>query len=135
MNPIREGAVVAVLLGSSLGSVVAQSSPGTKHYDRGSVRRGQWDTRRNRYSRTELSGWMQGRDHFGSSLERARRFGYDDGLSDGANDRRNGYSFRPDHYDNYKNADRGCPFVNKEKYRQNYRQGYEEGYRRGYYAR
>src|SRR5260221_3043325 len=74
---------------------------------------------------------------FSSNVDRARQFGYDDGLSDGANDRRSGYSFRPDHYDSYKNADRGCPsrIGNKDDYRQTYRQGYQQGYRRGYYER
>ena len=75
--------------------------------------------------------------HPGSNVVSGHLFGYEDGLGDGAHDRRTGYSFRPTHSDNYKNADRGCPsrFGSKERYSQTYRQGYEQGYLRGYYAR
>lgn len=66
--------------------------------------------------------------------EQARQVGYQDGVNDGASDRRTGHSFRPTHDDNYKNADRGynSSFGDKNTYKQYYRQGYESGYQRGW---
>lgn len=118
MHPIRAGAVAIVFLTGSLGSAVAQST------DRDQVR--------------TISKTAERRlNRKSGPMDRARQFGYDDGLSDGANDRRTGYSFRLKRYDNYKKADRGYGprFGSKEKYRQSYRQSYERGYRRGYYER
>lgn len=113
MNYIRQGVVMLVLLAGNWAWAwsVAQSSPAS--------------TQRRTYR------------HPGGSFASGRLFGYEDGLCDGAHDRRTGYSFRPTNSDNYKNADRGFTSTlgSKEQYSQTYRQGYAQGYRRGYYER
>jgi hypothetical protein len=64
----------------------------------------------------------------------ASEIGYREGLNDGRNDSRTGHSFRPQHDDNYKNADRGysSSMGDKNAYKHAYRNGYEQGYRAGY---
>jgi hypothetical protein len=64
----------------------------------------------------------------------ARQIGYQDGLNDGQYDRQSGHSFRPEHGDNFKHADRGYipNYGNKNFYKQDYRNAYEDGYSKGY---
>jgi hypothetical protein len=64
----------------------------------------------------------------------ARRMGRQDGVNDGANDRRTGHSFRPTHDTSYKHADTGYAwrFGNKNDYKAFYREGYTQGYEQGY---
>jgi hypothetical protein len=64
----------------------------------------------------------------------ARQYGYQDGINDGARDRRSGHSNRPTQDSNYKHADRGysSSYGNKDYYKQAYRQAYERGYQEGY---
>lgn len=72
--------------------------------------------------------------YYGRAIDSARRFGYQDGYSDGVNDRRTGHSFRPTHDDNYRHAERGYyrGFGSKNYYKQVYREGYTQGYQQGY---
>jgi hypothetical protein len=71
-----------------------------------------------------------------STMGSARQFGSQDGLNDGAQDRRTGHSFRPTEGNNYKSATRGYQsgFGSKDQYKQMYRQSYSEAYRQGYYG-
>src|SRR5579884_1411576 len=70
----------------------------------------------------------------GYDLRSAREFGYQDGLNDGAYDRRTGHSNRPTHWDNYKQADRGYipTYGNRNYYKDAYREAYLNGYQQGY---
>ncbi|MGZ4872956.1 MAG: hypothetical protein ACXVK3_14050 [Candidatus Angelobacter sp.] len=70
----------------------------------------------------------------GYGANSARQYGYQDGINDGARDRRTGHSNRPTQDSNYKHADRGynSSFGNKDYYKQAYRQAYESGYQQGY---
>lgn len=70
----------------------------------------------------------------GYGLNAARQSGYQDGLNDGAYDRRTGHSFRPNHNSNYKHGDRGYipNYGNKDYYKQAYREAYSNGYQQGY---
>ena len=64
----------------------------------------------------------------------AYRFGFQDGLTDGAADRQHGHKFsvRNDH--KYKKGDHGysSQFGAKDQYRNQYREAYERGYQQGY---
>jgi hypothetical protein len=64
----------------------------------------------------------------------AQQNGYQDGLNDGARDRRTGHSNRPTQDSNYKHADHGysSSYGDKNYYKQAYRQAYENGYQQGY---
>ncbi|MGC2697043.1 MAG: hypothetical protein WA738_14760 [Candidatus Angelobacter sp.] len=78
-----------------------------------------------------------GRGGYGSGgygANAARQNGYQDGLNDGARDRRSGHSNRPTQDSNYKHADHGysSTYGDKNYYKQGYRQAYENGYQQGY---
>jgi hypothetical protein len=75
-----------------------------------------------------------GYDRGGYGLNAARQYGYQDGLNDGARDRRSGHSNRPGQDSNYKHADRGyvSTYGNKDYYKQAYREAYSNGYQQGY---
>jgi hypothetical protein len=85
-------------------------------------RDGDWDRDRGGYGGT------------GYGMNSARRYGYQDGINDGARDRQTGHSDRPTQGGNYKHADHGysSSFGNKNYYKQAYRQAYENGYQLGY---
>jgi hypothetical protein len=70
----------------------------------------------------------------GNGASAARQYGYQDGINDGARDRRTGHSNRPTQDSNYKNATRGysSSYGDKNYYKQAYRQAYENGYQQGY---
>ena len=70
----------------------------------------------------------------GYGLNAARQNGSQDGLNDGANDRRTGHSFRPTQGDNYKHASHGYipTYGNKDYYKQAYREAYQSAYAQGY---
>jgi len=70
----------------------------------------------------------------GYGLNAARQYGYQDGINDGARDRRTGHSNRPTQDSNYKHADHGysSSYGDKNYYKQAYRQAYENGYQQGY---
>ena len=82
------------------------------------------------------------RDHDGDAYSQrgsdyrsvAYNTGYQDGLHDGAKDRRTGHSYRPFEHDTWKDADHNLSTVraDKQDYRNTYRQGYERGYQQGY---
>jgi hypothetical protein len=79
----------------------------------------------------------RGRGGYGGSgygMNAARQNGYQDGISDGARDRRTGHSNRPTEDGNYKHADHGysSSYGNKDYYKQAYRQAYENGYQQGF---
>src|SRR5215510_13159122 len=48
--------------------------------------------------------YNRGYYYYGNNV--ARRFGYQDGLNDGLNDRRTGHSYRPTHDSSFRHADR-----------------------------
>lgn len=79
-------------------------------------------------------GGYGGGGYGGYGLNAARQNGYQDGISDGAIDRRTGHSFRPTHDDNFKHADHGYipTYGNKEYYKQAYREAYQNAYAQGY---
>ena len=70
----------------------------------------------------------------GYGANAARQNGYQDGLNDGARDRRTGHSNRPTQDSNYRHADHGysSSYGDKNYYKQAYRQAYENGYQQGY---
>jgi hypothetical protein len=71
---------------------------------------------------------------YGNGMQVAQRFGYQDGLRDGANDRQTGHSFRPTQDDSFRSATNGYQgvFGSRDQYKQWYRQAYEQGYQQGY---
>ncbi len=77
----------------------------------------------------DRGGWNNG---FG--MNRAREFGYQDGLNDGQRDRATGHSYRPTHDSSFKHGDRGYEpnMGNRDFYKNAYRQAYQDGYQRGY---
>src|SRR5438270_12707462 len=78
-------------------------------------------------------GWGRGGNvSYGDNA--ARQYGYQDGINDGARDRRTGHSNRPTQDNNYKHGDRGynSSYGDKNYYKQAYRQAYERGYQEGY---
>ncbi len=79
-------------------------------------------------------GYYGGGGYGGYGLNAARQAGYQDGINDGAWDRRTGHSNRPTQRDNYKHADRGYipNYGNKNYYKQEYREAYYNGYQQGY---
>jgi hypothetical protein len=83
-------------------------------------------------------GYREGPAVFGGGrgygVNSARQLGYQDGISDGAMDRRTGHSYRPMHGDNFKHADRGYipNYGNKSYYKDTYRDAYQSGYSQGY---
>jgi hypothetical protein len=93
----------------------------------GRDRDGDYDRDRDR------GGWGYGRGN-GNGMNVARQNGYQDGLNDGARDRRSGHSNRPTQDSNYKRADRGYSslYGNKDYYKQAYREAYQNGYEQGY---
>lgn len=68
------------------------------------------------------------------TVERARSFGYHDGLADGERDRETGHSFRPTHSDRYEDApDHGNHAgLRRDEFKSIYREAYLHGYERGY---
>ena len=78
-------------------------------------------------------GWGRG-GYGGNGASAARQYGYQDGMNDGARDRRTGHSNRPTQDGNYKHADHrySLSYGNKDYYKQSYRQAYENGYQQGY---
>src|SRR5438270_213103 len=81
--------------------------------------------------------WDRDRDrgnYGGYGLNAARQNGYQDGLNDGARDRRTGHSNRPSQGDNYRRGDRGYipTYGNKDYYKQAYREAYSNAYQQGY---
>jgi hypothetical protein len=122
-------------------------------------RQGQWDARHGRRADWDDNHWREADDrrayrdgylrgyreinasfrfdgdrYRDESVASARRFGHQDGYSDGLSDRRTGHSFRPTHDDNYRHATHGYypGFGSKDYYKQVYREGYAQGYRQGY---
>jgi hypothetical protein len=82
----------------------------------------------------EFRGTILGSNHSTSGLDLARKYGYEDGVNDGARDRSTRHSFRPTHSYNYGDADRGyrTSFENRDEYRRLYREAYVQGYQLGY---
>ncbi len=82
----------------------------------------------------EGGGWRGGGWGYNQISRQAFSIGYQDGVNDGAQDRRTGHSYRPTHDDNYKHADRGydSSYGDKQAYKNEYRNGYAQGYQRGY---
>ncbi len=86
----------------------------------------------------DRGGWGIGRGSYGgyggNGASAAQQYGYQDGINDGARDRRTGHSDRPTQDSNYKHADRGynSSYGDKNYYKQSYRQAYESGYQQGY---
>jgi hypothetical protein len=68
------------------------------------------------------------------TAERARSFGYHDGLAEGQRDRMTGHSFRPTHSDRYEDAsDHGDHHgMSRGEFKSIYREAYLRGYQRGY---
>ena len=114
-----------------------------RRFDPNDNRWREWDDRqayRNGYERgfREVDGNFRGGygGYDGYGVKSAREFGYQDGLNEGAYDRRTGHSNRPTHSDSYKHADRGYipNYGNKNYYKQAYREAYYNGYQQGYNA-
>ena len=73
-------------------------------------------------------------DPASQTAQRARSYGYHDGLADGERDRVTGHSFRPTHSDRYEDAtDHGDHFgMSRDEFKRIYREAYFRGYQRGY---
>lgn len=78
--------------------------------------------------------WGRDRGGYGYGMNAARQNGYQDGLNDGARDRRTGHSNRPTENGNYRHADRGYipTYGNRDYYKQAYREAYYNAYEQGY---
>lgn len=96
-------------------------------------RDGDWD-RDGRDRGNAGQGGYGGYGGGGYGANSARQNGFQDGINDGARDRRSGHSNRPTQDSNYKHADHGynSSFGDKNYYKQSYRQAYENGYQQGY---
>ena len=107
-------------------------------YERGFRQTGSYgggDYGRDRNGNYDRGGYGNGGyDRGGYGMNAARQNGYQDGLNDGARDRRSGHSNRPTQDGNYKHADRGYnpSFGSRDYYKQAYREGYSNGYQQGY---
>ncbi len=68
------------------------------------------------------------------TAQRARSYGYHDGLAEGERDRMTGHSFRPTHSDRYEDAsDHGNhDGMSRDQFKGIYREAYFHGYQRGY---
>ena len=124
---------------------------------RDGYKQGQWDAQHNRRFDSRAGHWWgDDRDAYRAGYERgfrefggsgytgsgydgygansARQNGYQDGINDGAFDRRTGHSFRPTHGDSYKHADHGYipNYGSKNYFKQEYREAYYKGYEQGY---
>ena len=78
-----------------------------------------------------------GRGQYGyanATSQRARSYGYHDGVAEGERDRRTGHSFRPTHSDRYEDAsDHGNhDGMSRDEFKRIYREAYFHGYQRGY---
>ena len=104
--------------------------------NRGSYGNGAWGRDRDGDRDDRGRGnWGLGRGgNGGYGANAAQQYGYQDGINDGARDRRSGHSDRPTQDSNYKNATRGynSSYGDKNYYKQAYRQAYENGYQQGY---
>ncbi len=83
----------------------------------------------------DRGGWgYGGYGRGGYGLNAARQNGYQDGINDGARDRRTGHSNRPTQDSNYRHADRGYipTYGDRNHYKQAYRESYYNGYEQGY---
>jgi hypothetical protein len=109
-------------------------------YERGFQQTGGYRNDRDRDGDRDRGSWGLGRGGNGGygtggyGANSARQYGYQDGINDGARDRRSGHSNRPTQDSNYKHADHGynSSFGDKNYYKQSYRQAYESGYQQGY---
>jgi hypothetical protein len=74
------------------------------------------------------------RGGYGNVYRAAQDRGYQDGLSTGANDARDGKNYNPQRSHYYRNATDGYDryYGNKDAYRQAYRDGFMRGYQEGY---
>jgi hypothetical protein len=79
-------------------------------------------------------GYYENESPAHESAERARSFGYHDGLAAGERDRVTGHSFRPTHSDRYEDApDHGNRYgLSRDEFKSIYREAYLRGYQRGY---
>jgi hypothetical protein len=79
-------------------------------------------------------GYYRGDSPAHETAERARTFGYHDGLAEGQRDRMTGHSFRPTHNDRYEDAsDHGDHYgMSRREFKSIYRDAYLRGYQRGY---
>jgi len=79
-------------------------------------------------------GYYENESPAHESAERARSFGYHDGLAEGERDRVTGHSFRPTHSDRYEDApDHGNRYgLSRDEFKSIYREAYLRGYQRGY---
>ncbi|HUK86938.1 MAG TPA: hypothetical protein VLT85_04680 [Terriglobales bacterium] len=100
---------------------------------------------KNRYRQGYEAGYQQGYGQPGSgqqgyggpggqAYQVAYNTGYQDGLREGAEDRRTGHSYRPHEHAAWKDADHNLStvHVDSQEYKNRYRQGYERGYQQGY---
>ena len=92
-----------------------------------------WDHDRDRDRDYRYNGYY-GNYGYVDPIGSARHYGFEDGLTDGRNDRAVGNPYRLGKDSNYKHADRGYikAYGDKNQYRAWYRQAYEHGYQRGY---
>ena len=102
---------------------------------------GRWNTDRDRA--LFIAGYQQGyrefsESHPGKLMEpnAAELAGFQDGILDGARDRRTSQPFQVNKMDNYRNAGSAHLEVNSdpERYKEDYRQAYCNGYQLGYYS-
>lgn len=109
-----------------------------KGYERGFREVGYYrgDRDRDDDDRDRDRDWDRDRDrgNYAYGLNAARQNGYQDGLNDGARDRRTGHSNRPTHGDNYRDGDRGYipTYGNRDYYKRAYREAYYNAYEQGY---
>jgi hypothetical protein len=120
---------VALLATFGAGTALAQygypaPQPGDGYYHHDRMQDGAW---RGQYG-------YRNSDPADRTAQRARSYGYNDGLAEGERDRRTGHSFRPTHSDRYEDAsDHGNhDGMSRDQFKGIYREAYFHGYQRGY---
>ena len=103
---------------------------------------GRWDRDRNRAASGGYygnggygnGGYGNGGYGYGRGNNPAQQVGYQDGVTDGSQDRQTGHSFRPTQQQAYKHADHNYSpsYGDRQQYKDAYRVAYQQGYQQGY---
>ena len=127
-NTINKLKKIGILLSLILGFMLISSTETNAQY------------RDNRYSRRDNREYNNyyGYNSYGyNTADIARKYGYQDGLNDGADASREGDRYHPRNSGDWQKGTNGYEsrFGSKSAYKQAYRQAYLEGYNAGYQRR
>jgi hypothetical protein len=126
-NTINKIKKIGILLSLILGFMLISSSETSAQY------------RDDRYSRRDNRDYNNyyGYNSYGSAADIARKYGYQDGLNDGADAAREGDSYHPQNSGDWQKGTNGYEsrYGSKGAYKQAYREAYVQGYNAGYQRR